>query len=255
MIKSIIVEDDPIYSRHLTDLLQNVKSEIKVLAICRNVTDAVNAISKYNPELIFLDIELESGETGFDLLKQVETIDFNVIFTTSHIDEHINEIRMCGIGFIVKPYILPELEELISKYINSKQDNFQFGQINTLKGNLQADSTDDKFIWIANGSKLTKVEISNIIYCKSDDPVTNFFLMYPIDGEKKLVSSDSIKEFEKYFKNTSIIRIHNRFLVNTKYIKSYIRGEGGFIILTNNESLDVSKTYKNEFLKRMGIKA
>jgi two-component system, LytTR family, response regulator len=255
MIKSIIVEDDPIYSRHLADMLNKYKNQIEILSVCRNVAEAINAISNFNPELIFLDIELEGGETGFDLLKQLNKIDFNVIFTTSHIDDHINEIRMCGIGFIVKPYIQSELDELIDKYIDSKQHMREFGQINTLKGNLHAESTDDKFIWIANGSKLTKVEINNIIYCKSDDPVTNIILNFPIDGEKKLVSSDSIKEFENYFKNTSIIRIHNRFLVNTKYIKTYTRGDGGFVILNNNESIDVSKTYKPDFLKRMGIKS
>lgn len=254
MVRSIIIEDDPIYSKQLSDLIDRLDDQFEIVAVCRNVKESIEAVRSLNPELIFLDIELENGETGFDILKQIDTIDFNVIFTTSHVDENINEIRICGIGFIVKPYMFSELTEIIEKYNRTRKNNSELEKIKTLKGNLLSKNTDENFIWIANGSKLNKVELSNIIYCKSDDPVTYVYLQRPVDGDKVLISSDSIREFESYLKNTNIVRIHNRYLVNILHIKSYIRGEGGYVILHNEESLSISKSFKNDFLTRLGIK-
>jgi len=254
MVKCIIVEDDPIYSKQLCDLLSNFNNQIEICSICRNVTEALNAVFEFDPELIFLDIELEGEETGFDLLKRIDKINFNVIFTTSHINDYINEIRICGIGFIAKPYILGELSDIVNKFLSRNKPNVGIEQLNALKDNLQTKNTDDKIIWIAKGSSYMKVDINNIIYCESDDPVTYFFLANPIDGVNKLTSTVSIKEYEVSFNNSSIIRIHNSYLVNIKYIKKYIRGDGGSVLLNNNETLNVSKSRKEYLLKRLGIK-
>lgn len=253
MIKSIIVEDDPLYSRNLKKLVNNFKKELKVVSICKNVTEAVIAIKKYKPNLIFLDIELEQGETGFDLLEKIDNIDFDIIFTTAHIDKHIKEIRDFGIGFIVKPYIHNEFSDVLNKYLRKRNNQSGIELINKLKNRLMPVQTDDAFIMIPEQQTYIKISINDILYCMSDDPITNFFLIRKIDGKQKLVSSKSIKDYEKDFEETNIIRIHNRYLVNIKYIKSYIKGDGGYVELITGKSLNVSRTYKNTLLKRLGL--
>lgn len=251
MIKCIIVEDDPIYSKQLCDLLESSDSKMQVVSICRNVKDALIGIDQHKPELIFLDIELQGNETGFDLLKQIDEIHFSVIFTTSHVDENINRIRICGIGFIIKPYIYSELKDVIEKYIKNRHKSIE--KVSTIKGNLHTDDPNDRYIFIENRSESVKVEINNIIFCQSDDPYTSFYLKTPMEGKDILISSRSIKEFEQYFAETNITRIHNRYLANIKYIKKYMKGDGGTITLDNGKELPVSKTYKSSFLERFGI--
>ena len=251
MIKSIIVEDDPIYSKQLYDLIKSADKDINVVSICRNVSDAVQCVKENKPELIFLDIELQGQETGFDLLKQIDYIDYSVIFTTSHVDDNISGIRINGIGFIVKPYMLGELIDLIEKYLKNKKKEIE--KVKVIKGNLQASDPNNWYIFIEYGSESFKLMLNNIMYCKSEDPNTYFYINNPIETRESLISSHSIREFEKFFENTNIIRTHNRYLVNTRYIKKYIKGNGGTVILNNNIELPVSKTYKNSFLTSFGI--
>lgn len=251
MIKCIIVEDDPIYSKQLHDLLESSERKIEVLSICRNIQDAIHCIKLNNPELIFLDIELQENETGSDLLKQIDEVNFKVIFTTTHVDENINTIRICGIGFIIKPFVYSELKDVIEKYISNR--NKSIFKDATIKGNLHTDDPNDRYIFIENRAESLKVEINNIMYCQSDDPYTSFYLQNPIEGKNILISSRSIKEFERYFEHTPMVRIHNRYLVNIKYIKKYIHGEGGIVKLNNNNELPVSKSYKLIFRKKFGI--
>lgn len=251
MIKSIIVEDDPIYSKQLHDLIISIDKGIKVLSICRNIAQAAKCIKEHRPELIFLDIELEGNETGFDLLKQVDNIDFSVIFTTSHVDDNISRIRICGIGFIIKPYMISELSDVIEKYLKNRKSGIE--KASTIKGNLHTDDPNERFIFIENRTESYKVEISNIMYGKSDDPNTFFYFNTQVENKEYLVSSHSIREFERFFADTNIVRIHNRYLVNSKYIKKYNRGEGGTIVLKNDVELPVSKTFKESSLKKLGL--
>ena len=123
MIKSIIVEDDPNYSKSLIELLNSVDEPIEVLATCSNIREAQIAIDKYRPELLFLDIELEGEETGFDLLRRFEKLDFAVIFTTQYnnTSNAINAIRLCALDFLPKPILQKELCDSLKRFIENKK--------------------------------------------------------------------------------------------------------------------------------------
>ena len=132
MIKAIIVEDDPGHSGRLLALLKNLDRPIEVLQVCTSVNEALGAIEENHPELIFLDIILEEGETGFDLLKKVAVLDFEVIFTTSHnsAENVISAIRACALDFLPKPVIPTELQTAVERFVGNKKLGIE--QIKTL---------------------------------------------------------------------------------------------------------------------------
>jgi len=254
MIKSIIVEDDPGYSKNLIQLLKKVEAPVDVLSISTNVIDALQAIAKYHPDVVFLDIEL-GAEKGFDLLKQVGNIDFDVIFTTSHINKYIREIRACAMSYLPKPYDISEINDAIKKLVDRKNGKIGLDQVKTLLANLHSDRADDKIIWLNKDSDYFPIEVRNIIYCSSENQYTYFFIRE--DGKKDLkewITTKGIGDWESDLEHFKFCRIHNRYLINLKHVVKYTRGDGGSVLLSNGESLDVSKERKNKFLKLSGMK-
>lgn len=254
MIKSVIVEDDPNHSERLVNLLKRIDQPIEVLSICASVDEAMLAIDKHHPELIFLDIELQGGETGFDLLRKIENLDFDVIFTTFHLntDNTIAAIRACALDFLPKPVIITELERAVKRFVENKKIGVE--QVKTLKANLELKNLNDGSIWIADSGYYLRIEVKNIVYCESDNEATYFYLQTEIEKKKEYLSPKSIGEWERDLNHSDILRIHNEYLVNLKYIVSYIKGEGGSIKMKNGKTLPVSRKKKETLLRRLGIK-
>jgi len=82
MIKAIIVDDEPYCCEALATLLED-SPEVEVMAICYNAADALTAIHKYSPDLVFLDVEMPKMN-GFEMLEQLPSVNFEIIFTTSY---------------------------------------------------------------------------------------------------------------------------------------------------------------------------
>jgi two-component system LytT family response regulator len=228
---------------------------IEVVAVCTNIENAIEAINTFNPVLIFLDIDLEGNErAGFDLLKKIKRITFDIIFTTAYIDKNIMEIRACGIHYMVKPYMLEELQDAINKFQNKNHPEIGIEQAYTLKTNLGTDRVDDKAIWIPLKSDSFQIKVKNIIYCKGLNQYTKFFVFTSGDQKKNFLSTKGMGEWEKDLEQFKICRIHKSYLVNVKYIEKYTRGEGGYVTLTTDDILDVSKTGKQKLLQLMKLK-
>ena len=180
MLKTIIVEDDHGHSVRLLNLLKNIDRPIEVLQICVSINEALEAIAKYHPELIFLDIQLEEGETGFELLKKVDNLDFEVIFTTSHnsSENAIAAIRACALDFLSKPISLHELESAVERFLGNKKLGIE--QIKTLKANLELKNLSQGSFWVSVDGQVKRIEVENVIYCKSSNEATYFFLQNEI---------------------------------------------------------------------------
>ncbi|MBK8641769.1 MAG: response regulator transcription factor [Saprospiraceae bacterium] len=254
MIKVLIVDDDPKDSDRLVKLLNQVDIKCEVLALCRTVSEAVEGITIFQPELVFLDVELEFGHTGFQVLSETKHINFDVIFTTHHIDRNIQAIRICSLTYIPKPIILDELVDALNKYLNKNIGNIGVSQTNSLKDNLHQSQIGEHTIWIPNGTNYSKIEIKNIYYCESDNQFTTFYVDCGQKEPKKIISSKGIGEWERDLEPFGICRIHKETLVNIKYVSNYLKGEGGTVVLTIGKNLNVSKSGKPKFIKMSGFK-
>lgn len=254
MIKTIIVEDDEGHSERLLGLLKNTDRPIKVLQVCTTINEALEAIGNHHPELVFLDILLDHGETGFDLLKKADNLDFEVIFTTSYnnTENAIAAIRACALDFLPKPVNPFELNAAVERFVGNRRLGVE--QIRALKTNLDLQSLSQGSFWIPIDGIDTKIEAENALYCKSANEATFFFLQNEVERRKKHHTSRSIGQWEKILDIYNIVRIHNEYLVNIKHVISYMKGEGGSVKLKSGETLPVSKTRKEMLLKRLGIK-
>lgn len=243
MIKTIIIDDEPGIRKMLSILLKQHCPEIHILAEADGVESGYKAILGNRPDLIFLDIRLDDG-TGFDLLHKFEKIDFHVIFITAFEQYAVRAFRFSAIDYLLKPVDYVELiaaVEKVKKMVESGIDE----RVNTLIRNLKSHEKSDKKIVLRTAEKFHFIPVSDIIHCTGEGNYTNFILA---SGEQVMVSK-TIREYEELLEEYGFFRPHKSYLVNLAHITGFEKGEGGFIILTNNHRIPISYRKKDEFLR------
>ena len=234
-IKTLLVDDEPISTKHLKALLEKYAPDIDVIASANNIENALEKIYTLKPELIFLDIEL-AGESGFDLLKQCEIKKFEVIFVTAHNQFGIEAVKAHALDYILKPINKVELLISIENAVRVIQ--------------AKKSSTNEKSstrISLPTMEGLTFIEVKDIVFIESEGRYTRFHL----NNDSKLLVSKNLGEYEEEMEKKGFARIHHSYIVNLAYVEKYIRGRGGYVVLKNGKSLDVSTRKKDDFFDKI----
>jgi two-component system LytT family response regulator len=248
MIKSIIVDDELKSRESLRILIQDFCEGTEVLALCQNVAEGIQAIQQHKPDIVFLDIQMQR-ETGFDLLAKIKEVDFEVIFTTAYSEYAIKAFKFSAIDYLLKPIDIDELKKAIQK-VEKKLNSDIGGRLQQLIQNLRQGSSENYKLAIPTAEGLVFIKVSDILYCAAS---SNYTEIYLTDGKKHLVSR-TLKEYEEMLETHDFFRIHHSYLINLNGIKKYVRGEGGYVVMANDKSLDVSKRKKESFLARIGAR-
>lgn len=247
MIKAIIIDDEQHCIDRLSHLLQQYHTgTIQLLPPASSVKEGIRLIKENKPQLIFLDVQIHD-RTGFDLLRECGPVDFKIIFTTAYDKFAIQAIKFSAMGYLLKPIDEDDLQEALDKLkeISTEQTSLMAGVI---ESNLKQPEKK-KRITIPTGNELLFLNIEDIIRCHSDVNYTTIFK----NDKQKIVVAKTLKEFEELLSEQDFFRIHNSELINLNYIKSYNKGKGGSVILTDGTELEVSTRRKEDFLKRMSV--
>lgn len=248
MINAIIVDDELKSRESLKILLEEFCDNVTVKALCQDVAEAVQAIQQYKPDVVFLDIQLQR-ETGFDLLTKLGDFNFEVIFTTAYAEYAIKAFKFAAIDYLLKPIDIEELKRALSKVEKRMNDSISL-RLQQLMQNLKNTSSENYKLALPTTDGLVFVKMQDILYCEAS---SNYTEITVTDGKKYIVSR-TLKEYEDMLGEHNFYRIHNSYLINLNAIKKYVRGEGGYVIMANDKSLDVSKRKKEGFLARIGAK-
>jgi two-component system LytT family response regulator len=248
MLKCIIVDDEKKSRESLQILVNDFCDNSKVVALCQSVAEAIQAIDEHKPHVVFLDIQMQ-GETGFDLLDQLKKVDFEIIFTTAYSEYAIKAFKFAAIDYLLKPIDIEELKRALSKVEKKVNGNFST-RLEELVQNLKGTNNHRFKLALPSSEGLVFVKVQEIIHCEASGNYTNIFM----DNGKKHVVSRTLKEYEDMLVDQDFFRIHNSYLINLNAIKKYVRGEGGYVVMNNDQSLDVSKRKKESFLIRIGFK-
>jgi two-component system LytT family response regulator len=244
MLVSIIVDDEQKSQENLQGIIQEFVEEISVVACCKNVAEAIEAVKVHKPDIVFLDIQMK-GETGFDLLSKIDKIDFEIIFVTAYSEYAIKAIKFSAIDYLLKPIDIEELKMAIGKVAQRRTGKI-LKRLGILQDHLSNAGHDNSKIALPTSDGLFFIRIQEIIYCQASSSYTIFFTT---DGKQHVVCR-TLKEYEELLVDHNFFRIHHSYLVNLNMIKKYVKGDGGYVILNNDVSLDVSKRKKIDFLKR-----
>lgn len=244
MITAILVDDDSNLREGMKALLNRYAPEIQIFGEAENVTNAVSVIDQLNPQVVFLDIQLADG-TGFDILEKLTEkngkIASQVVFITAHEQYAIKAFRFSALDFLLKPVDPEELQKVIEKIKNTVKKNDTFSHIDLLLENIRKKVDNFKRIALSTTDGIHLFEISDIIRCESTDNYTTFH----IKNSKPILISKTLKEYEELLSEQGFERIHQSHLINLAYLKSYIKKDGGYVIMSDNSNLPVSQRKKD----------
>jgi len=243
LISAIIIDDEEKARKSLNNLLNEYCPQVEVAAMEGTVKNGLKAILKYNPDLLFLDIRMQ-GETSFDLLEQIENIDFDIIFITAYNEYAIKAFKFNAIDYLLKPVDIGELEEAVKK-VENKSQHFSSDRLGNFIENLKSQSGFSK-IALPTMEGLNFVQLEDVIRCESAENYTDFYLG---NGNKILVSR-TIKYFDDLLSENGFFRVHRSHLINLQHIQKYYKGEGGYCIMSDGSQVMVSRRKKEEFLNR-----
>ncbi|MBV1887719.1 MAG: LytTR family DNA-binding domain-containing protein [Urechidicola sp.] len=238
-LKTIIVEDEKTSRDILKNYLGKYCPNVTVIGEAENIEEAMVLIRNNELDLVFLDVEMPYG-SGFDLLDKLSTITFETIFVTAYDHYAIDALNNHASYYLLKPISIDDLIKAVDYIVEIKQRENQL-QHAILKPKLAM--VEDK-ITIPTQHGFEVLEMKDILYCKADDNYTQIFMS---DNKTKLVSK-TLKYFEIILSDNGFVRIHKSYLVNVNFVKTYKKGKGGTIELSNGKELSVAPSKKATLL-------
>ena len=245
MIRAIIIDDEMHCIETLSILLSEYCTEVKVIGQYDSGEAGIEAIKKLKPDLVFLDVEMPRMN-GFEMLEKFSEINFAVIFTTGYDQYAIKAFRFSALDYLLKPIEHEELKKAVQKVNQHLQHPLpQQLEILLQKIHLQAPSLNNIALPTMEG--LQMIPVDSILTCTSDRNYTIVLLK----SKQKIVVSKILKEIEEMLSEFSFLRVHHSYIVNMNEISKYVKGEGGYLIMSDGSSIDVSRSRKEILLQKL----
>lgn len=236
MINAIIIEDE---SGALKSLLKKIEEncpQVNVVTSSHNVEEAIANIYEYQPELIFLDVQL-GDLSGFDVLARIKPFSFQVIFTTSYPDYAIPAIKADALDYLLKPVKIAELKAAVNKALYKIKSQKKEGLPVSSKIAVPVSGRSDDLV------SIRFLDPEYIIYCKADDrhSILHLYKNSPLRIHRKL------GDLENQLCNNifPFLRTHRSYIVNVDYVESYTKER--LLNMTTGDTIPLAGSYKDQF--------
>jgi two-component system LytT family response regulator len=240
-VTTVIIDDEKGARDSLRTMLEMYCEGVVVAGEAENVDNGRKLIQHVQPDLIFLDVEMPPG-TGFDLIQSLDGLKADIIFTTAHGHYAINAIKLSALDYLLKPVDREELMAAVKRHQQKKRRR-PTEVLELLKMHLDPKKEAERLV-ISSLHGFEIIKVSDILYCEGERNYTTFHL----NEREPLVSSKTLKEYEMLLPTRSFIRVHQKYLVNINYVRKYIKGRGGNLIMTNGQTIEVSQSKKQLLL-------
>jgi two-component system LytT family response regulator len=243
MIRAVIIDDEEACRSLLIQYLETFCSNVTVVGQANSALTGLQIVRNEKPDVVFLDVEMPDY-SGFEFLSFFDAFDFQVIFTTAHANYALQAFEVSAIGYLLKPInvksllkITDELERKI--YLENIED-----RITTLKVNMESDGQITRIsLPVSNGYRF--VNLTDILYLKADGSYTQFHL---VKSETILIAK-KLKTFDYLANNSGFYRTHRSYLISLQHAVQYVKQDGGYILMSNDDIVSISRDRKDDFLK------
>ena len=231
MIKAIIIDDIEQARITFKKDLEVYAPDVDVIGEANGVVEGAKLLKNIKPDILFLDIQMQDG-SGFDLIDVLSEISFKIIFITAS-------------DYLLKPVDPDELISAMNKFRENRINENEKYQL--LNDSLKNHHKPNERLALHSQDKIHIVNICDILRCESSVNYTEFHFV----NDKKLLVSKTLKEFEDLLTDSGFFRVHQSHLVNTKFIKEYVKIEGGHLIMNNGNMIPVSTRKRPEVMKML----
>lgn len=238
-IKIVLVDDEAHCTASLAIHLAETGKPIVLCGVFNKPKEALAFLKTAEIDLLFLDIEMPLLN-GFDLLNLLEEITFEVVFVTAYNQYAINAFKYTAFDYLLKPIDTPSLLQCLNRWEASQGKNTVKAQLQYLSTLIQQQHKVPEKLALPTNDGLEIVEISKIIRCQSDSNYTTFYFA---DGSQLLICR-TLKDVEHTLTGNGFIRIHQSHLINPNFIKKLIKNDGGYLVMSDDSQLRISKNKK-----------
>ena len=247
MLKAIIIEDEQISRELLANYLAKYCPDVTLLAQADSIQPGLEAIRKYKPDVVFLDVEMPKGN-AFDLLEQAGEINFETVFVTAFGNYAIQALNYSAAYYILKPVSIDELIAAVEKIKQQKEKNQVAIHTRVLLDNMKSQNSQNFKIVLPLFDGFEVVSVKDIVRCEANDNFTDFHFV----SRPRMMICRTLKFYEQVLADSGFMRVHKSHLVNMDYIKKYTRGKGGQLTMNDSSVIDVSPNKKEELINKLG---
>lgn len=240
MKRAIIIDDLENARISLRKDLEDYCPDVEIIGEADGVVSGARLIRAVQPDIVFLDIHMKDGN-GFDLLEILGSTNFALIFTTSSDEHAIRAFRYSAVDYLLKPIDYEQLQDAVNRATRMPDTT-----LNLLRGNL---SGQNRRIALNSQEKVDVVDLDDIIRLESSGAYSVFHLR---DGGQIIVTR-TLKEYDELLSRDGFIRVHQSHLVNMKFIRSFVKTDGGYLKLTTGHDIPVSSRKKSDVMRELGV--
>lgn len=239
MLKIYIVDDERKAIDNLEFLLKQVLDVEYQLDSNNNPLLAVQQIHEFQPDLLFLDVQMPHLD-GFAILKALGKITFKVIFITAYEQYAIQAIKKSAFDYLLKPIDGDDLKSVFDRYFLTEKTEDKSTE------SIQVNKENEK-ISIHQMDGVHFLKVADILRLESDGNYTKIFK----DDGSSIISSRTLKVYEEIMKNYEFVRVHNSHIVNYNKISSILKNE--MIIMEDGSEVPLSRRRKKDLRIFLGI--
>lgn len=239
---AVLIDDEKNALEVLQLQLNQFCVDVNIVAAANGGIKGIEAIKKYKPDLVFLDIEMPH-KNGFDVLNETKEYNYKVVFTTAYDQFAIKAFKFSAIDYLLKPIDITELQQAVEK---AKQNSGSLDEKMKLFFQQYQPQNNKELIALPVGDAMQFFKQDDIIRCESDSNYTYIFLT----SGKKILLAKTLKEIEEALSGLSFFRIHQSHLVNMNHVSKFSKSEGSYVVMTDGSTLNISRNRKDLFMEQ-----
>ncbi|MFC6098328.1 LytR/AlgR family response regulator transcription factor [Flavobacterium qiangtangense] len=242
-IKSVIVEDESAAREVLKNYLQKYCPQVEITGEAQNFKEAIPLLHDLKPQLVFLDVEMPFGN-AFDVLEACKDLQFETIFVTAFSEYSLKALNQSAAYYLLKPISIEELITAVNKVQQHIVNHEIFNRNKIIVENFRETKPEKQQVILPTLEGFEVVKMEEIVRLRGNG---NFTDLYLSNGQKKMVC-----RFLKHFTEIlpfPFIRVHKSNIININFVKSYHKGTGGYVTMIDESEVEISPSYKEEFLK------
>lgn len=246
MLKTILVDDEPMARTVLRGILEEYFAEnVQIVAECKDVPEAVKAIHKYNPDIVFLDIEMPTYN-GFDLLEFFGKgqINFKIIFVTAYSEYALQAFQISAVDYLLKPLQVEDVERALEKLSALPTLPDENTQYQTLLENFQ--QPQERKIVLQTSDNVYVLRFSDIVFLEAEGGYSNVHT----ETQGIILISKRLAQFEYLEETKLFFRAHRSYLINIEKIQR-IDKRNFTILMSNGKEVGLSQDRKMLLLERL----
>ncbi|MCP9236416.1 LytTR family DNA-binding domain-containing protein [Lewinella sp. JB7] len=246
LLNAVIIEDERKGLINLKQMLNLHCGDVEVIGEADGVESGCRLFERddINPDLAFLDINLGDGKV-FQLLERLRPINFDIIFVTAYDQFAMKACNYSSIGYILKPIDPDCLIEAVSR-VKPRQLARTDERLEIMRQYQNHPNAFDK-LSIGGVDGIHFVKIRDIIRFEAEDNYTHIYL----SGAQRITASKTIKLYEDMLAPFNFYRVHKRHVINMNYMKKFVKGEGGYLVMDDDMRIEVSRRRRPAFMTQL----